>query len=90
MWTPLVAKFSHEDHPAVSTIATTTLLASPNQLVDGSVVPWRPDEEYVSQVFFDTISPRSALSTPEILVDDSSTSSASSTRTSKGRNLSGA
>lgn len=71
MWNPLVAKRSHEDHPAVSTVVSSTLLAILIKLVDASALSRRPNEEYAYQVLFDTISPRSALSPLGILVNDS-------------------
>ena len=64
MWSTLVAEFPSEDHAAVSAAATAAVLASATEAEDGNAPPWRPDNEYTSEVSFDVISSRSALSGP--------------------------
>ena len=39
-------------------------MASATEVEDGKAPPWRPDDEYASEVLFDVISSRSALSGP--------------------------
>ena len=53
-----------EDHAAVSAAAAAAVLASATEVEDGSAPSWRPDDEYASEVLFDVISSRSALSGP--------------------------
>ena len=59
----MVAKFPPEDHAAVSAAAA-AMLASTTEVEDGNASPWRPADEYESEVLFDVISFRSALSGP--------------------------
>ena len=40
------------------------MLVRATEAEDGSAPPWRPDNEYTSEVIFDVISSRSALSGP--------------------------
>ena len=63
-WSTLVAKFPPEDHAAVSAAAAAAVLASGIEVEDGNAPPWCPDDEYASEVLFDIINPRSALSGP--------------------------
>ncbi|CAN0541723.1 unnamed protein product, partial [Laminaria digitata] len=49
---------------AVSAAAVAAVLASATEVEDGNAPPWRPDDEYASEVLFDVISSRSALSGP--------------------------
>ncbi|CAN0518643.1 unnamed protein product, partial [Laminaria digitata] len=63
-WNTLVAKFPPEDRAAVSAAAVTAVLASATEVEDGNAPPWRPDDEYASEMLFDVISSRSALSGP--------------------------
>ncbi|CAN0598374.1 unnamed protein product, partial [Laminaria digitata] len=63
-WNTLVAKFPPEDRAAVSAAAATAVLASTTEVEGGNAPPWRPDDEYASEVLFDVISSRSALSDP--------------------------
>ena len=58
------AKFPSEDHAAVSTAVAAAVLASATKVEDGNASPRRPDYEHTSEVLFDTISSRSALSDP--------------------------
>lgn len=62
-WATLVVKFPPENHTSVSMVVA-AMLASATELEEGSVIPWRADDEYASQVIFDMISTRSALSGP--------------------------
>ena len=60
-----MVKFSSEDHAAVSAAAAAeAVLASATEGEDGNTPSWRPDDEYASEVLFDVISARSALSGP--------------------------
>ena len=59
-----MAKFPSEDHAAVSTAAAEAELASATEGEDGNAPPWRPDNEYASEVFFDVTSSRRSLSGP--------------------------
>ena len=61
-WNTLVSKFPSEDHAAVSAAAAAAVLASATEVGDGNSPAWRPDDEYASEVLFDVISYRSALS----------------------------
>ena len=63
-WNTLVSKFPSEDHAAVSAAAAAAVLASATKAEDGNAPPWHPDDEYASEVLFDVISSRSALSGP--------------------------
>ena len=58
----MLAKFTSEDHAAVSAEAAEAVLASATEREDGNARPGRPDDEYASEVLFDVISSRSALS----------------------------
>ena len=58
----LVPKFPFEDHAAVSAAAAAAVLASATEVEDGNAPPWRPDDGYASDVLFDIISSRRALS----------------------------
>ena len=40
------------------------MLASATEVEDGNALPWRPDDEYASEVLFDVISSRNALAGP--------------------------
>ena len=64
-WNTLVAKFPSQDHAAVSAAAVEVVLASVTDGEDGNYPPWRPDDEYVSEVLFDVINSSSALSGPK-------------------------
>ena len=60
-----MAKFSSEDHAAVSAAAAVAaVLASATEVDDGNAPSWLPDDEYASEFVFDVISSRSALSPP--------------------------
>ena len=59
-WNTLMAKFPPEDHAAVSAAAT-AVLVSVTQVKDGNT---SPDDMYASEVLFDVINSRSALSGP--------------------------
>ena len=63
-WNTLVAKFTPEHHAAVCAVAAAAALTSVIEVEDGNDPPWRPDNEYPSEVLFDVISSRSALSGP--------------------------
>ena len=64
-WRILVSKFPSEDHAAVSAAAAAAaVIASATEVEDRNALPWRPDDEYASEVFFDVMSSRSALSDP--------------------------
>ncbi|CAN0518077.1 unnamed protein product, partial [Laminaria digitata] len=63
-WKTLVAKFPPEDRAAVSVGEAAAVLASATEVEHGNAPPWRPDDEYASEVLFDVISSRSALSGP--------------------------
>ena len=63
-WSTLAAKFPSEDHAAVSAATAEAVLVSVTEGGDGYAPPWRPDDEYASEVLFDAISSRSALSDP--------------------------
>ena len=63
-WNKLVAKFSSEAHAAVSVVAADTVLATATDKEIGIAPPWRPDDEYASEVFFDVTSSRRSLSGP--------------------------
>ena len=60
----LVAKFPPEDHAAVPAAAAAAVLARATEVEHGNAPPWRADDEYASEVLFDVISSRSALSGP--------------------------
>ena len=60
----LVAKFSSENHAAISAVAVAAVPASATEAVDGNARPWRADTEYTFEVLVDVISSRSALSGP--------------------------
>ena len=59
-----MSEFPSEDHAAVSAVVAAAMLASATKMEDGNAPPWRPDDEYASEVLFDVISSRSALSGP--------------------------
>ena len=59
-----MAKLPSEHHAAVSAAAADAVLVRATEAEDGSAPPWRPDNEYTSEVIFDVISSRSALSGP--------------------------
>ena len=63
-WSTLVVKFPSEDHVAVSAPAAAAVPASATEAEDGNAPPWRPDDDYSSEVLFDVISSRIALSGP--------------------------
>ena len=63
-WDTLMAKFPPENLAAVSAAAAAAVLASGTEVEDGNAPPWRPDDEYASEVLFDVINSRSALSGP--------------------------
>ena len=68
-WNAWVAKLPPpEDHAAVSAAAAAAaaaaVLASDSEMEDEKALPWRPDDEYPSEVLFDVTSSRSALSGP--------------------------
>ena len=63
-WSTLVAKFPPEDHAAVSAAAAAAVLASATEVEYVNAPPWRPDDEYASEVLFAVISSRSPLSGP--------------------------
>ena len=53
-----------EDHAAVPAAAAAAVLARATEVEHGNAPPWRADDEYASEVLFDVISSRSALSGP--------------------------
>ena len=60
-----MSKFQSEDHAAASAAAAAAAaLAIATEVEVGNAPPWRPDDEYASEVLFDVISSRSALSGP--------------------------
>ena len=59
-----MAKFPSDDHTAAPATAAAAGLASATEAEDRSAPPWRPDDEYTSEVLFDVISSRGALSGP--------------------------
>ena len=59
-----MAKFAPEDHAAVSAAVAAVVPASGTKVENENAPPWRPDDEYVSEVLFDVINSRSALSGP--------------------------
>ena len=59
-----MVKFPSEDHTAVSAAVAAAVLVSATEAEDGNAPLWRPDDEYTSEVLFDVISSRSALSGP--------------------------
>ena len=63
-WSTLVSKSPSKDHAAVSAAAVVAVLASTTEMEDGNAPPWRPVDEYASEVLFDVISSLSALSGP--------------------------
>ena len=85
-----MAKFPSEDHAAVSASAA-AVLASATEAKDGKAPLWHPDNKCTSEVLFDVISSRSALSGPD---NDGQrfarTCSPSSIPTSEGRSSAGA
>ena len=80
-----MSKFPFEDHTAVSAATAAAVLASATEVEDGNTPPWRPDDEYASEVLFDVISSRSALSGPGNDGQPFPTCSPSSTPTSGGK-----
>ena len=60
----MVAVFPSEEHAAVSVVVAAAVLARATEAEDGNAPPWLPDDEYTSEVLFDVISSRSALSDP--------------------------
>ena len=56
-----MAKFPPEDHAAASAAAAAAVLASGTEVEDGNAPPWRPDDEYASEVLFGVVNSRSAL-----------------------------
>ena len=63
-WSKLVAMFSPEDHAAVSAAATAAAVVASTTEVDRNTPRWHSDNEYASEVLFDIISSRFALSGP--------------------------
>ena len=63
-WSTLLAKFPSEDNAAASAVAAAAVLASAPEAEDGNTLPWRPDNEYTSDVLFNVISLRSGLLGP--------------------------
>ena len=64
-WTTLVVKFPSEDHAFVSAAAAAAVaLTSATNVKSENSPPWHPNDMYISQVIFDVISSRSALSGP--------------------------
>ena len=63
-WSTMVAKFPSKDPAAVSAAAAAAVLANVTEAEDGNAPRWRPGNEYTSEVPFDVISSRSALSDP--------------------------
>ena len=61
-WNTLVAKFPPEDHAAMSAAAVVAAVLASATEVKGNAPPWRPEDEYASEVLFDVISSRSTLS----------------------------
>ena len=59
-----MAKFPPEDHVTGSVAAAAAVPASATDVEDGNAFPWRRDDEYASEVLFDFICSRSALSGP--------------------------
>ena len=59
-----MAKLPSEHHAAAAETAADAVLVRATEAEDGSAPPWRPDNEYTSEVIFDVISSRSALSGP--------------------------
>ena len=64
-WNTLLSKFPSEDHATVFAAAAAAVLVNAAEVEGGNTPPWRPDDEYASEVLFDVISSRSALSGPE-------------------------
>lgn len=62
-WVTLVVKFPPENDTAVSVVVA-AMLASATELMEGSAISWRADDEFASRVIFDMISTRRALSGP--------------------------
>ena len=88
-WNKMVAKFPSEDHAAVSAVAAEAVLASATEGEGGNAPPWRPDDEYASEVLLDVISSRTPSQAPETTVRDFLTCDPSSTPTSGGRSSEG-
>ena len=63
-WATLVAKFPTEDNTILSAASAAAALASATELEDGNAPSWRPDDQDTSEMLFDFISSRSALSVP--------------------------
>ena len=59
-----MAVFPSEEHAAVSVVVAAAVLARATEAEVGNGPPWLPDDEYTSEVLFDVISSRSALSRP--------------------------
>ena len=60
-----MAKFPSEEHAAVSPAAAAAAeLASTTKTEDGNAPPWRPDDEYTSNMLYDVINSLCALSGP--------------------------
>ena len=55
-----MAKFPFEDHAAVSAAPAAARLVSAAEVDDGNVLPWRPDDEYASEVLFHAVSSSSS------------------------------
>ena len=98
-WSTFVAKFVEgrgldyhlpKTTPAVSAAAAAAVLASATEAEDGNAPPWRPDNEYTSEVLFNVISSRIALSGPGMTINGSRTCIPSSIPTSEGRSSAGA
>ena len=59
-----MTKFPPEDHAAVSAAAVEAVLMISTEGEDGNAPPWRQGDENASEVLFDIINSRSALSGP--------------------------
>ena len=69
-WNTLVATFLSDDYAAVNAMGVDVVLANATEGGNGNSSSWGPDDVYASEMLFDFISSRIALSAPETTIND--------------------